>query len=183
MVKVFAKLGVNPEVSEEILTARQGGRSRTRAIEKSQSPRIPMLSSSCACAAGSGTCSRSGVPISGTNGYELAIRLQDQAFERMVAPSTGAISLRSPLLEGMIEHGNRSCEIEDRLVSLWMTFRAERLALYRDLGVLPYKDWTAFYADLALRPGRRSSPGSGASTRRAERSSAPAPPAPPGPQG
>jgi len=82
--------------------------------------------------------------------YELAIRLEDQTFERMVAPSSaGLISSRSPLLEGLIEQVNQVLKVEDRLVGLWTSFRTERLALYRDLGVLPYKDWSSFYADLS----------------------------------
>jgi hypothetical protein len=110
--------------------------------------------------------------------YELAIRLQDQALERMVAPATGINSVRSPALEGVIEHGNRRCEIEDQLVGLWMSFRAERLALYRDLGVLPYKDWAGFYADLAAPPGAAAVPA--VAPRPADGN---APPPPPDPQG
>ena len=41
--------------------------------------------------------------------------------------------------------------MQDRLVGLWASFKAERLALYRDLGVLPYDDWKSFYDDLAAR--------------------------------
>ena len=35
---------------------------------------------------------------------------------------------------------------------------AERLALYRDLGVLPYENWDAFYADLSAPGVRRPRP-------------------------
>ena len=41
--------------------------------------------------------------------------------------------------------------LEDQLLELWTTFRAERLMLYREIGVLPYADWKAFYADLTAR--------------------------------
>ena len=47
----------------------------------------------------------------------------------------------------------RGQEAQDRLIALWTSFRVERLALYRDLGVLPYDHWDAFYADLSA-PGR-----------------------------
>ena len=47
----------------------------------------------------------------------------------------------------------RGHEAQDRLIAHWTSFRAERLSLYRDLGVLPYDNWDAFYADLSA-PGR-----------------------------
>jgi hypothetical protein len=81
--------------------------------------------------------------------YELAIRLKDQTFERLVAPTAGVRMPRSPLLAELIEHEARALKAEDRLVALWTSFRAERLALDRDLGVLPYDDWSSFYADLS----------------------------------
>jgi len=81
--------------------------------------------------------------------YELAIRMRDQAFERLLAPSVGVISSRSPLLEGLIEQVTQLLSVEARLAALWTSFRAERLALYRDLGVLPCNDWNSFYADLS----------------------------------
>ncbi len=81
--------------------------------------------------------------------YELAIRAQDQTFERLVAPSAGVSSSRSPLLERLIDQILQVKRVEDRLISLWTSFRAERLALYYDLGALPYDDWKSFYDDLA----------------------------------
>ena len=94
--------------------------------------------------------------------YELAIRLRDQTFERLVAPRTEVTSSRSPLLKELIEEANEILKVEDRLGGLWTSFRAERLAFYRDLGVLPYKDWSSFIADLYARvcpSARRSRPG------------------------
>ncbi|MFI5460250.1 MAG: hypothetical protein ACHRXM_32940 [Isosphaerales bacterium] len=84
--------------------------------------------------------------------YELAIRMRDQAFERLLAPSVGVTTSRSPLLEGLIEQVTRVLTVEDRLAALWTSFRTERLALYRDLGVLPHNDWNSFYADLSAGP-------------------------------
>jgi hypothetical protein len=81
--------------------------------------------------------------------YDLSIRLQDQTFERLFAPPTEVSSSRSPLLKELIEAGNERLKVEDRLVSLWTSFRIERLALYHDLGALPYEDWPSFYADLS----------------------------------
>jgi hypothetical protein len=81
--------------------------------------------------------------------YERAIRIKDQSFERMISPSPASVSGRSPKLDGLLEAVAQIRRIEDRLVTLWTSFRAERLALYRELGVLPYADWASFYKDLS----------------------------------
>ena len=81
--------------------------------------------------------------------YELAIRAQDQTFERLVAPAAGASSSRSLLLERLIEQITQIKKIDDRMIAIWTSFRAERLALYRDLGALPYDQWKSFNDDLA----------------------------------
>jgi hypothetical protein len=81
--------------------------------------------------------------------YERAIRLRDQTFERMVSPSPAGASGRSPQLDGLLGSLVRIRDVEDRLVTLWTTFRAERLALYRELGVMSYTDWASFYKDLS----------------------------------
>jgi hypothetical protein len=86
--------------------------------------------------------------------YVLAVRLQDQAFERMLTASSGAgVPSRVPVIQGLVDAFGRIPEAQDRLIAHWTAFHAERLALYRDLGVLPYDNWDAFYADLSA-PGR-----------------------------
>ncbi len=86
--------------------------------------------------------------------YVLAVRLQDQAFERMLTASSGAGGpSRTPVIQGVVDAFGRIPEAQDRLIAHWTSFRAERLALYRDLGVLPYDNWDAFYADLSA-PGQ-----------------------------
>ena len=81
--------------------------------------------------------------------YEMNIRLKDQSFERLTGPALASVSPRSPLLDGLLEHVNRIRKVEDRLIGLWVDFRSERLALYRDLGTLPYTDWESFYKGLS----------------------------------
>ncbi len=83
--------------------------------------------------------------------YELAVRLRDQSFERLHAPTPENPASRSPWLERLLAHVNDVVDAEDNLVDLWTTFRAERLRLYKDLGVLPYNDWASFYSDLTAR--------------------------------
>jgi hypothetical protein len=92
--------------------------------------------------------------------YELAIRAQDQTFERLVAPAAGVSSSRSPLLERLIEQITQIKKLDDHLVAIWTSFRAERLALYRDLGELPYDHWKSFIDDLAAaQDGAGANPG------------------------
>ncbi len=79
----------------------------------------------------------------------MAVRAQDQTCERLVAPAPGIRSSRSFLVERLIDQISRVKNTEDRLVFLWTSFRAERLALYHDLGALPYSDWRSFYGDLS----------------------------------
>jgi hypothetical protein len=81
--------------------------------------------------------------------YELAVRLQDQALERLLAPPTAGITSRSPLLKALIEQITTVAKTQEQLATLWTSFRAERMSLYRDLGTLPYDDWRSLYADFS----------------------------------
>ena len=89
--------------------------------------------------------------VDAERGYEYAVRLKDQAFERLHGPSANGFSQRSAIVEQLVAQVGNITTIEDRLAELWTTFRAERLTLYRELGVLPYSNWKAFYADLTAR--------------------------------
>ncbi len=84
-------------------------------------------------------------------GYEFAVRMKDQAFERLHAPSADLSPRQSSIVEQLVAQIASVMAFEDRLIELWTTFRAERLTLYRELGVLPYSNWKAFYADLTAR--------------------------------
>jgi hypothetical protein len=81
--------------------------------------------------------------------YELAVRLRDQAYERLLAPATAVATARAPHVTLLVDQLARVLETQDRLVGLWTSFRAERLALYHDLGVLPYSNWQTFSTDLS----------------------------------
>lgn len=82
--------------------------------------------------------------------YVLGVRLGDQAFERIQTPSSAARALaRDSSTVAIVNAFDRSFVAQDRLVTAWIDFRAERLELYRDLGSLPCGNWDAFYASLA----------------------------------
>jgi hypothetical protein len=69
----------------------------------------------------------------------------------MHAPSSGIVTARSPVFEQLLAHVNEVTDAEDRIVDLWAKFRAERLLLQHDLGLLSSSDWTSFYEDLTAR--------------------------------
>ncbi len=91
--------------------------------------------------------------------YELASRLIDQMLEQIVAPPVGGTQALAQsagariATQGLLEQLDQVRSAQDRLVGLWASFKAERLALYRDLGALPYDDWKSFYDDLAAQLG------------------------------
>ncbi|MHB1556723.1 MAG: hypothetical protein ACYC61_04490 [Isosphaeraceae bacterium] len=82
--------------------------------------------------------------------YELGVRLGDQASERLLRPTGGAtIPSRGPSVQAMVDGLDRIREAQDRLVALWIDFRIERLAFYRDLGTLPYGNWDVYLGSFA----------------------------------
>jgi hypothetical protein len=89
--------------------------------------------------------------------YELDIRLIDQGLEQTAAPpmlGVGAPS-RSTMfvggVVGLLAPETQRRKVEDQLVTIWTSFQTERLALYRELGILPYDDWKSFFNDLSAR--------------------------------
>jgi hypothetical protein len=85
---------------------------------------------------------------------ELGNRLIDQLLEQFVAPPAGATHALAQAVGARIQTQRLLDELvqiqksQDSLVGLWASFKAERLTLYRDLGILPYDNWKAFYDDL-----------------------------------
>ena len=125
--------------------------------------------------------------VDATQQYAMAIRIRDQAFERLLAPQSEGSPSRSQSLERIVEQTVGFAAIEDQLAELWTSFRGERLTLYREIGVLPYADWKPFYADLgAQRAAAKIAPADNAAQPAAAKipqaddaaQPAPAPPAP-----
>lgn len=89
----------------------------------------------------------------------LALRQKDQAQEQLVAPPpSGKPGPATDLVLNLVGYQRQLRETEDRLVSLWARYQSERLALYRDLGALPYTDWPSFLASLSARPAPAAPP-------------------------
>jgi hypothetical protein len=87
--------------------------------------------------------------------YEMSTRALDQGLEQSIAPSAGGALVNTARIAtavtGMLAPEKHRTSAEDRLVALWTSFQTERLALYRDLGILPYDDWKSFWNDLSAR--------------------------------
>jgi hypothetical protein len=78
--------------------------------------------------------------------FILSIRQKDQAFEQIVAPPAGVGTSQAPLqTTNLINFQNGLVGNENGLVTNWYQFQSARLALYRDLGTLPFDEWEAFY--------------------------------------
>jgi hypothetical protein len=83
----------------------------------------------------------------------VVLRQFDAATEQLISPpATGVNPGQSgqPVLK-MVELTRKIAENRDRLVTLWTTFRAERLAFYRDMGLFPFENWSAFYDQFTAR--------------------------------
>ena len=72
--------------------------------------------------------------------FVLVIRRRDQAQERLLASSEQKESLkhRAELITELIGAQGQILANQDRLVSLWTEHQTVRLALFRDLGTLPW---------------------------------------------
>jgi hypothetical protein len=79
----------------------------------------------------------------------LSLRTKDQVFEQMMAPPPPGVTVKVPDLIALHAH---VLESENRLVELWASFHAERLALARDLRLLPGHDWKSFLAQIQGEP-------------------------------
>jgi hypothetical protein len=87
--------------------------------------------------------------------YEVSIRLFDQGLEQTAAPSRMSALARSAIfatgIAGLLAPETQRLNAEYRLVTIWTSFQTERLALYRELGILPYDDWKSLFNDLSAR--------------------------------
>jgi hypothetical protein len=105
---------------------------------------------------------------------ELAVREVDQRIEQMVAPpleSKLGLSQRSNAAfqtPGVMQAQTQLCHSRAEFVSLWLQFKEQSLAVYRELGYLPYENWDAFYRSFVPVAGRASQ-----STSRVEREGEP----------
>ncbi len=90
--------------------------------------------------------------------FVLVSRARVLAQGQLFAPAAGAMSLGTAQVADLVGLQDELRANRDRLVALWTSYQARRLALARDLGALPADDWPGFFASLTARkagPGPR----------------------------
>jgi hypothetical protein len=118
----------------------------------------------------------------------LVLRQRDQALQQIIAPpdqGAGAGGFNPNLAANQatqtinfITSVRDVLGLQNNLIQLWVGFQTQRLALYRDLGIMPYDEWEAYYE---LFPAEAT--GSSPSAREpGAPAGAPDPPAAPGPR-
>lgn len=78
-----------------------------------------------------------------------AIVRKDEVFEQIMTPPLPGVVVKVP---DMIALHAQILDIEDQLVSHWASFHAGRLALARNLRVLPGQNWRSFLAQIQGEP-------------------------------
>ena len=107
--------------------------------------------------------------------FILLIRQKDQAFEQIIAPPAGTTASTQGAVQtnNLTSAQSQLLSTENSLITAWYQFQTQRLALYRDLGTMPYDEWEAFhelFPDEPLSPGAADAArGAGATRVAAER--------------
>ncbi len=82
---------------------------------------------------------------------ELELLEVDRLFGQMVAPAVGTASAfaesanAATQATGVLVAQPRLYQSRTRFVALWLQFKEQGLALYRELGAMPYDNWEAFH--------------------------------------
>lgn len=79
--------------------------------------------------------------------YIAALVTLDQSFQSFLEPprSAGGSSGGSQLVLTLLRGLNGVNDAQNGLISSWVQYQTTRLSLYRDLGIMPYDEWEAFY--------------------------------------
>jgi hypothetical protein len=98
--------------------------------------------------------------------FVLFARQKDQAFEQIIAPPAagagGNVANAAIQTQNLVSAQSGLIGTENALVSTWYQYQQARLALYRDLGILPFDEWEAYDV---LFPSESSGGGYGAASR------------------
>jgi hypothetical protein len=96
----------------------------------------------------------------GRKRLELAFRVVDHWIEQMTSPFFGTKTdfrqqanavLQAP---SVMQSQSRLDDGRNEFVSLWLDFKEQSSALYRELGMMPYDDWQAFHRSFVPEAGR-----------------------------
>lgn len=81
----------------------------------------------------------------------LALRQRDQSLQQIVAPPDqgagggGAATSQAIQTQNFILAVNQILNNLNNLIQTWVSYQTQRLALYRDLGIMPYDEWEAYF--------------------------------------
>ena len=94
--------------------------------------------------------------IAVSNNYEInrgnlliVVRQRDLSLQNIIAPPTSIdasnAAQQATQTNNLITGINSILSIQQSLIQNWVQFQVLRLSLYRDLGLMPYDEWEAFY--------------------------------------
>jgi hypothetical protein len=82
--------------------------------------------------------------------YVLNLRQKDQSQEQLIAPPAGAAgagqtSQAAVQTQNLINAQGQVLQSQNTVLSTWVNYESQRLVVYRDLGIMPYDEWEAYY--------------------------------------
>ena len=79
--------------------------------------------------------------------YVAALVTLDQAFQQFLAPpgAGGGGGNSSGIVLTLLRGLDGVNGAQNSLISTWVQYQTQRIALYRDLGIMPFDEWEAFY--------------------------------------
>ncbi len=93
--------------------------------------------------------------------FLVTLRVVDQSQEQLVAPTAGGAQGgggNSQVSAQTINFVNNQRQIpttQNQLVQSWVNYETFRLALYRDLGLMPYEEWEAYHGLFPTKPSEQ----------------------------
>jgi hypothetical protein len=80
----------------------------------------------------------------------VTIRQRDFSIRQIISPpdasQAGANAAnQATQTNNLITGINNILQIQTNILGNWVNFQTQRIALYRDLGLIPYDEWEAFY--------------------------------------
>lgn len=92
----------------------------------------------------------------------LLLRQRDQALQQLIAPpdqgaggggfNPNLAASQATQTLNFIQSLNNILIQQNNLIQLWVSYQSLRLALYRDLGIMPFDEWEAYYELFASNP-------------------------------
>jgi hypothetical protein len=98
----------------------------------------------------------------------VSLRLRDSSARTIFAPVPPNQQAPDPTatIQQLLQSLQTTNQSQNQLIGLWVQYQSTRLALYRDLGIIPYDEWEAYYELFPIQPtGSAAGAGAGAAGR------------------